>query len=1084
MSIAESSPQIPFDACTSKENGWAAQVRLKDWSPTPLGAREQWPQTLRTLVELILAHPLPMILLWGPDLIQIYNDGYARIAGERHPAGLGMPARDCWPELWHIAGPVLERVLERGESGAAEEGWFPIARDGSAAEDGRLTVSYGPARDDAGRVAGVFITVSETALKAPDEAERAGNEAARQELLTRVARQAQVFDLALSHIDDFAYVFDRDGRFLYVNQALLNLWGLTFEQAAGKNFFDLKYPDELAARLQRQIQQVIETKTRLVDETPYTSPTGKGGYYEYIFTPVLAPDGSVEVVAGSTRVITVRKQLELERERLLSALENERSRLAAVIEQAPAFICTLRAPELVFELANERYNEIVGKRDLIGKTARAALPELEAQGFFDLLDNVYRTGKTFAGTEMPVLLRRTSDGSLDRRFMNFVYQPLRESDGSVCGIFVHGVDVTDVVRSREALRASEERLASILNNVPAMVYVVDAQDRFQFVNARWEPSFGLTNERAAGRSIYEFFPRHVADQFAVNNRAVLASRAPVEAEEVVPQADGPHTYISIKIPLFDGEGNAYAVCGISTDITERKRAEDARRASEIRLRLTADAIPALVAYVDSEQRYQFVNAGYSEWFGLPPEQVIGKRVREVLGDAILRDRLPQIHRVMSGEAVRFEYPMPHAVRGRRDTETSYVPDLTEDGTVQGFVALVYDITDRKEAERERERLLASEQAARAEAEAANRAKDRFLAVLSHELRTPLTPIAMTASAMEADPLLPSEFHEDVAMIRRNIDLETRLIDDLLDLSRVTSGKLRLNPQPTRIHRVIRHVLETVGPELHEKQLNVERKFSAANDLANVDPARLQQTLWNLLKNAGKFTPVGGRIIIRTSNDAGRLVIEVVDTGKGIPPEVLPRIFDPFEQGEADVTRQYGGMGLGLAIAKAVVDLHGGALRASSEGEGKGATFTVSLPLCEMDPALAPAGGDDAAEEEPRPLRVLLVEDHADSAKTLVRLLRLDGTDVQWASTVAAAVELASSELFDVVVSDLGLPDGSGHDLIRQLLRERPVRGIAMSGYGMEDDIRQSREAGFVEHLVKPVNLPQLREAIRRVASSS
>jgi CheY-like chemotaxis protein len=252
---------------------------------------------------------------------------------------------------------------------------------------------------------------------------------------------------------------------------------------------------------------------------------------------------------------------------------------------------------------------------------------------------------------------------------------------------------------------------------------------------------------------------------------------------------------------------------------------------------------------------------------------------------------------------------------------------------------------------------------------------------------------------------------------------------------------------------------------------------------DADPARLQQVLWNLLRNAGKFTPAGGCVSIRTRNEDARLVVEVADTGQGIAADVLPRVFEPFEQGTDEVTRRHGGMGLGLAIAKAVVDLHGGAIRAASEGEGKGATFTVALSLRAAAPTIATPDNAEPTVSSARPLRLLLVEDHADTAKMLARLLRLDGLDVQWAGTVAGAVELASAESFDVVVSDLGLPDGSGHDLMRRLLHDGPVRGIAMSGYGMEDDLRQSREAGFVEHLVKPVNLPQLREAIRRVAST-
>jgi PAS domain S-box-containing protein len=657
--------------------------------------------------------------------------------------------------------------------------------------------------------------------------------------------------------------------------------------------------------------------------------------------------------------ITDRKRVEAERDRLHAALVNERARLAAVVEQAPAFICTLRGPEHVFEFANERYYEIAGRRDIIGKAVRQAQPEVEAQGYLEILDRVYRTGESFEAKEKSLLLRRGGkDQALEQRFINVAWQALREVDGTISGVFIHGVDVTELVGSREALRASEERYRRLVETAHEGIWTIDADGRTTYVNQRMADLLGHAPQEMMGRVHTDFMWEH-----------------------------------------------------------DRPKGD-----------------------VDMERRRQGT------------AQVWDQRYRRKDGSELW-------------------------------TVASCNTLYDAEGKFAGALGMFTDITVRKRAEAERQALLDGERAAREEAESANRAKDRFLAVLSHELRTPLTPVALTAAAMEMDPNLPYEFREDVAMMRRNVELETRLIDDLLDLSRVTSGKLRLNRQPTHVHRLIRHVLETVGPELHEKQLKIERELAAAHDRVEADPARLQQTLWNLLKNAAKFTPSGGRVSIRTSNEAGRLVIEVRDSGKGIPRDVLPRIFDPFEQGAADVTRRYGGMGLGLAIAKAVVDLHGGTIGAASGGDGKGAMFTVSLPLGAIPSPVPQTGGNQPTDDRTRPLRLLVVEDHSDTAKTLVRLLRLDGAEVQWASTVAGAIELAASEPFDVVVSDLGLPDGSGHDLMRRLRRDRPVPGIAMSGYGMEDDLRQSREAGFVEHLVKPVSLPQLREAIRRVANA-
>ena len=342
---------------------------------------------------------------------------------------------------------------------------------------------------------------------------------------------------------------------------------------------------------------------------------------------------------------------------------------------------------------------------------------------------------------------------------------------------------------------------------------------------------------------------------------------------------------------------------------------------------------------------------------------------------------------------------------------------------------------------------------------------------------------MTIAAMDSDPELPARFRKNVAMIRRNIELETRLIDDLLDLNRVTSGKMHLDMQPTHVHAVLTQAMQTCAAETTAKKLNVQLDLKATNDLVKADPARLQQTLWNLLRNAAKFTPEGGDILIRSHNSGAEVHLEVRDTGVGIEPELLPRVFDAFEQGDTKITRQFGGLGLGLAICKAIMDLHRGMIRAQSDGPGRGATFTIVLPLTHVAEREIATAAQPLLHHQTGDARVLLVEDHGDTREVLTSLLRASNYAVKTASSVEAALQLATAEPFDIVVSDLGLPDGTGYDLMRQLRDRHGVKGIALSGYGMEADQRHSREVGFLDHVVKPVNANQLLAVIQRILGS-
>ena len=362
----------------------------------------------------------------------------------------------------------------------------------------------------------------------------------------------------------------------------------------------------------------------------------------------------------------------------------------------------------------------------------------------------------------------------------------------------------------------------------------------------------------------------------------------------------------------------------------------------------------------------------------------------------------------------------------------------------------------------------------------NLAKDQFLAMLSHELRTPLTPVLASAIALESESGLPEDIQQSLQMIRRNVELEARLIDDLLDLTRIDRGKVQLNFEVVNAHTLLQNALEICQAEIDRKHLTPSLNLNAHKVHIRADSARLQQIFWNLINNAVKFTPQNGQITITTSNDSkGQLCVEIADTGLGIEPETLPKIFDAFEQGGRT---QLGGLGLGLAISKTLVEAHKGTITAHSDGRNKGATFMLVFPTCEkVEAQIAPATLPTAPERQP--MRILLVEDHEDTNRSLTNLLRRRGYHVQSALNFQSALDLSAKEPFDVLISDLALPDGSGIDLMQKLNSERPVFGIALTGFGMEKDIRKSHEAGFQHHLVKPIDLNKLDSLIQQGAAA-
>jgi PAS domain S-box-containing protein len=1012
--------------------------------------------------------------IWAIDSEQrtiFINVKLAEVLGYRPEEVMGRPGWDLvFPED-HAEG--VRRWTERKQGAESQSEFRLRGKDGTEVW---FHAATSPLLDDEGRFAGalgLFTDITER---------RRADEALRQS-----ERRARQLADAMPHI---VWTAGAEGTVDYFNGRWYEYTGMSPEASlAQTGWRSVIHPDDLG-RLLAVRDSAVEEGHVFQADVRLRDREGTYRWHMVRSVPVLDESGRVTRRFGTATDVDDRRQAEEE-------LRASEERFRCLAESIPQMVWTA-SPDGSVDYTTPRALAFLG----------VAPDQVQGWAWMDLLhpDDRRRTADAWeqalrTGNEYRVEYRFRNGATGAYRWFLAHAQSQRDDAGQIVGWYGTCTDIDaqwrdqhEIVRLNRDLRARVDELETIFKTVPIGIAI--AEDA-ACARMRSNPAFerileipaGANSSRTAplgerpenyttGRDGRDLPPEDLPMQVAARTGQPVTS-----AETEIRFEDGRTKLLfGNASPLFDEDGQPRGAVGAFLDMTEWRRVEAALKNNEEQLRLAIQATDLGLFDRDLATNTLWWSDRCKAIFGLPPDAPINldelyRRVhpedRPCVKDSIERALDPagvgiyeaDYRCVWDDGTVRWVAAKGRVSFEERDGERRAVRIV---GTVQ-------DITARKDAE-------AQLKAAKEAAETASRAKDRFLAVLSHELRTPLSPVITAGALLEMTPGLTPEVQEYLAMIRRNIGLETRLIDDLLDLSRVISGKLRLDRRPTHLNALVRHVLDIVGGEVYEKGLIVETDLAARSDLVDVDPARLQQVIWNLVKNAAKFTSNGGTIRVATRPAGeGRVEVEVRDTGKGIDPEALPYIFDAFEQGDPAITQQFGGLGLGLSIAKAVVDRHGGTLRASSDGPDLGSSFTVTLALLPS----ANEGRDDAgqppADPPPARLRVLFVEDHADTARAMVKLLERAGYQVDWADSVAAALRLAAARPFDVVVSDLGLPDGSGYELMQVLKDRYSARGIALSGFGMEGDILRGRESGFLEHLVKPVDVATLAQAIRRVA---
>ncbi|MFB2879112.1 ATP-binding protein [Floridanema aerugineum] len=644
-----------------------------------------------------------------------------------------------------------------------------------------------------------------------------------------------------------------------------------------------------------------------------------------------------------------------------------------------------------------------------------------------------------------------------------------------------------------ALREQRFLLETILKYAADAIIVCDAEGKLTFANpqarrlAQQDPNgtnldFDLFNWGTAKDADGNLIP---LENYAVSK--ALRGEVSYAIESRMIRTDGSYYDILVSAAPLLNNGQIVGAVASFINISDRKRAEEALSASEERLRLALMAANQGLYDLNLQTGDAIVSPEYARMLGYEPEEF--QQTNAFWRDRLHPDDVALVYKVyedyIAGKSDTYR------VEFRQRTKSGHWKWILSLGKIVSWdsagkplrmLGTHTDITDRKRSETEREQLLAREKVAREQAEAANRIKDEFLAVLSHELRSPLNPILGWAKLLQTRHFDEQKTKEALATIERNARLQTQLIDDLLDVSRILQGKLMLLPNPVGLVNIIEAAIETVRLAAEAKGIQIHTNFAPNVGQVLCDSARLQQVIWNLLSNAVKFTSSGGRVEISLENIDNYAQIQVKDTGKGIATDFLPDVFEYFRQEDGTTTRRFGGLGLGLAIVRHLVELHGGTVQAESPGQGLGATFTVKLPLIPVSIPLLPENPQNTQVASLREIQILVVDDEPDIQDLVTFILEQAGAKVRTAVSAAEALQQIEQSLPDVLVCDIGMPDIDGYMLMRLIRDLPPERGgnisaIALTAYAREVDQQQAKSAGFQQHISKPVEPDVLVSAI-------
>jgi PAS domain S-box-containing protein len=897
------------------------------------------------------------------------------------------------------------------------------------------------------------------------------------------------FRVSLSSIGDGVIVTNREGLISFINPAAEAITGWNGQEATGRPLSD--------------VFNIVDEQTRAKVEDPVAKALGEGGIVglaghtlliardgrevpiDDSGAPIRAADGKMIGVVLVFRDIT-------ERELANKKLRESEERYRIVAETASDAIITINdRSEILF--ANRSAERVFGYKasDMLGQSLTMLMPEylrhLHRQG----IERYIETGRhhiSWEVVELPGLRKDGREIPLEISFSEFNADDKR--------IFIGIIrDITERKRAEEALKESEERYRELFENANDIIYTLDLEGNLTSINKTGEHITGYARQEVLNRSIANLLMPGALEMM----RGVLERKRAGEALTVyeieILAKDGRKITLEVSSRLIYQDGEPVGVQGIARDITDRKQAVRELDESRERLAGIIDSAMDSVITIDESQRIILFNYAAEAMFRCSAAQAIGQPIDLFIPDRFRASHRDHISNFGETKVTLRAMGALGEIRGLRANGDEF-PIEASISQVRSrgqklYTVILRDITERKQAEAERARLLEREQAARAEAESANRAKDEFLATVSHELRTPLNSILGWAHILRRGQIEAEAAERALETIERNAKAQAQLVEDILDVSRIVTGKLRLELRPVEVAPIIEAAVESVRPAADAKAIRIEIK-SAGSAVVSGDSDRLRQVVWNLLSNAVKFTPEGGHILVSMSRSVSHAEVEVADTGQGMSRDFLPYVFERFRQADSSTTRKHGGLGLGLAIVRHLVEMHGGSVRAESLGAGHGATFTVRLPLSRLPITDRRLRIESATEDQStigdrqstmlEDVRVLVVDDEPDTLEMLVVALTQYGAQVHTCARARETLDILGRWKPNVLVSDIQMPDEDGYELIGKIRALDSSEGgkipaVALTAYARKEDRIRALSAGYDMHLSKPVEPAELAVVI-------